>query len=363
MHKPHVLATAHSQKSFPGSAGPEEIRQWHPDPDSGGAIACRATISPMPVVPSEFSTPFFLRNGHVQTILGAILPRRPGLVYERKRLELPDGDFVDLDWARAGHRRAAILSHGLEGSSTNSDIRGLAAALNAAGWDALAWNFRGCGGEANRLARFYHSGETLDLSAVIAHSAERYEDLALVGFSLGGNMVLKYLGEGPAHPALRAAVAVSAPIDLASSARALDRRRGNRIYLGRFMRSLAAKVREKAIRFPGEIDPAGICDVSSFAEFDDRYTARIHGFRDAEDYWAQSSARQYLPGIRLPALLLNALDDPFLTPESYPFPEAGNNPRLYLEVPASGGHLGFLNAGGHWLERRIPEFLTRFVPS
>ncbi len=315
----------------------------------------------MPLVTSEFSTPFFLRNGHVQTILGAILPRRIDLICESERLELPDGDFVDLDWARAGYRRAVILSHGLEGSSTNSDVRGLAAALNAAGWDALAWNFRGCSGEANRLPRFYHSGETLDLSAVIAHAAERYRDLALLGFSLGGNMTLKYLGEGPVHPSLRAAVAVSAPIDLASSARALDRRRGNRIYLGRFMKSLAAKVEEKAIRFPDEIDPAGIRNVRSFAEFDDRYTARIHGFRDAEDYWAQSSARQYLSGIRIPSLLINALDDPFLTPESFPFSEAENHPFFSLEVPASGGHLGFLNTRGPWLERRVPEFLSRLV--
>ncbi len=316
----------------------------------------------MPSIASTFSPPFILRNGHVQTILGAILPRRHLPPCEGERLELPDGDFLDLDWMRAGHRRLAILSHGLEGNSKNSDIRGLAAAMNASGWDALAWNFRGCSGEENRLARFYHSGETLDLAAVIAHAAERYEDLALVGFSLGGNMTLKYLGEGPAHPAIRAAVAVSVPIDLASSAQALDRQRGNRIYLGRFMKSLISKVEAKAIRFPAEIDLSGIRSIRSFAEFDDRYTARIHGFRDAEDYWAQSSARQFLPDIRVPTLLLNALDDPFLTPESFPIPEAEKNPQLFLECPAHGGHLGFVDAHGFWIGRRIPEFLARFVP-
>ncbi len=314
----------------------------------------------MPVLPSTFSPPLILRNGHVQTVLGAVLPRLRVPPCKRERLELPDGDFLDLDWMRAGHRRVAILSHGLEGNSRNSDIRGLAAALNAGGWDALAWNFRGCSGEENRLARFYHSGETLDLAAVIAHAAERYADLALVGFSLGGNMTLKYLGEGPAHPAIRAAAAVSVPVDLASSARALDRKRSNRIYLGRFMKSLISKVEAKAIRFP--IDLSGIRSIRSFAEFDDRYTARIHGFRDAEDYWAQSSARQFLPGIRVPTLLLNSLDDPFLTPESFPIPEAENNPHLSLECPAHGGHLGFVDARGFWLGRRIPEFLARVVP-
>jgi predicted alpha/beta-fold hydrolase len=316
----------------------------------------------MPIVSSQFAPPFFLRNGHAQTILGAILPRRIRLVCACERLELPDGDFLDLDWARAGHSRVVILSHGLEGSSRNDDVRGLVTALNAAGWDALAWNFRGCSGEANRLARFYHSGETLDLAAVIAHVAARYPDVALVGLSLGGNMTLKYLGEGPTHPSLRAAVAVSAPIDLASSARALDRRRGNRIYLGRFMKSLIAKIEAKAARFPAEIDPTGIRQVRSFAEFDDRYTARLHGFRDAEDYWAQSSARQYLSGIRVPSLLLNALDDPFLTPESFPFLEAASNPQLFLEAPASGGHLGFLDGRGLWIERRVPEFLSGYLP-
>jgi len=313
----------------------------------------------MPAIASTFSPPFALRNGHIQTILGAILPRRGVPPCAEERLELPDGDFVDLDWMRSGHRRAAILSHGLEGNSRNSDIRGLAGALNACGWDALAWNFRGCSSEENRLARFYHSGETLDLAAVIAHAAKRYADLALVGFSLGGNMTLKYLGEGPSHPAIRAAVAVSVPIDLASSARALDRRRSNRIYLGRFMKSLISKVEAKAIRFPAEIDLSGIRSIRSFAEFDDRYTARIHGFRDAEDYWAQSSARQFLPGIRVPTLLVNALDDPFLTPESFPFPEAETSPRLFLECPANGGHLGFVDARGFWITRRIPEFLAQ----
>lgn len=316
----------------------------------------------MPSIASTFSPPLILRNGHVQTILGAILPRRSIPPSEGERLELPDGDFVDLDWMRAGHRRVAILSHGLEGNSKNSDIRGLAAALNASGWDALAWNFRGCSGEENRLARFYHSGETLDLAAVIAHAAEHYEDLALIGFSLGGNMTLKYLGEGPAHPAIRAAVAVSVPIDLASSARALDRKRSNRIYLGRFMKSLVSKVEAKASRFPDEIDLSGIRAIRSFAEFDDRYTARIHGFRDAEDYWAQSSARQFLLGIRVPTLLLNALDDPFLTPESFPVPEAEKNPQLFLECPGHGGHLGFVDAHGFWIGRHVPEFLALFVP-
>jgi predicted alpha/beta-fold hydrolase len=310
----------------------------------------------MPIVASAFDPPFFLRNGHVQTVLGAML-RRGGVIYERERLELADGDFVDLDWARSGRDRLVILSHGLESASSDFLSRGLAAALNAAGWDALAWNFRGCGGEPNRLLRFYHSGETGDLAEVIGHAARRYKRIALVGFSLGGNMTLKYLGEAAPHPAVVAAVAVSAPVDLASSARALDHRPGNRIYLRRFIKRLAAKIESKALRFPDALDTSGLRDVRSFSEFDDRYTARVHGFRDAADYWAQSSARQYLPGITVPSLLLNALDDPFLAAESFPAREAEEHELLALEMPRSGGHLGFLDARGCWLDRRVPEFL------
>lgn len=315
----------------------------------------------MPLLESRFRPPLFLRNGHLQTIMGALLPRMFRNEVLAERLELPDGDFLDLDWVKAGHRRLAVISHGLEGSSKNRDIRGLSAALNKAGWDTLAWNFRGCSGELNRCLRFYHSGETGDLSAVLSHAAGGYSSLALVGFSLGGNMILKYLGEGNVHPFVHAAVAISVPVDLASSARALDRRPGNQIYLRRFMKSLAAKVEAKAKQFPTEIDATGVRDVRSFSIFDDRYTARIHGFRDAEDYWSQSSAIGYLKRISIPTLLLNAKDDPFLSLESFPYKEGRQNPCLSLETPNSGGHLGFLDAQGFWIERRIPEFLNQFV--
>jgi predicted alpha/beta-fold hydrolase len=313
----------------------------------------------MPVVHSHFAPPAFLRNGHVQTILGALLPRRLPPDCVREQLELSDGDFLDLDWIGGGRARCAIISHGLEGSSRDPCVRGLAAALNACGWDVLAWNFRGCGGRPNRLARFYHSGETGDLGAVIARAAGLYPHLALVGLSLGGNMTLKYLGGRTPHPNIRAAAAISVPVHLQSSALALDSRRGNRLYLGRFMRSLAAKIREKAARFPGEINAAGIRRVRSFAEFDDRFTARLHGFRNAEDYWRRSSSRPLLPDIRVPTLLLNALDDPFLTGESFPEAEALASSALHLETPATGGHLGFVDLGGHWSARRIPDFLSR----
>ena len=318
----------------------------------------------MPVVPSLFQPPFFLRNGHLQTILPTLLRRRYLISFNRERLELADGDFVDLGWATSGADRLAIISHGLEGSSRDDCVRGMATRLQRKGWDILAWNFRGCGPEPNRLVRSYHSGETGDLGAVIALAAERYPRIALIGFSLGGNVTLKYLGEGGCHPAVVAGIAISVPIDLAASAHAIDHRWSNRIYLRRFLSRLLPKIRAKALLFPDRLDVRRNRRIRTLREFDNLYTAPIHGFRDAEEYWEKSSARRYLEGIRVPALLLNARDDPFLTSESLPYAEAEKNPQLFFEAPRSGGHVGFIDMASNfrrWHESRSLEFLERAV--
>jgi predicted alpha/beta-fold hydrolase len=318
----------------------------------------------MPVVSSLFYPPLHLRNGHLQTILPTLLRRRFLVTLRRERLELPDGDFVDLDWATSGKERLAILSHGLEGSSSDDCVRGMATRFQRTGWDVLAWNFRGCGLEPNRLVRSYHSGETGDLGAVIALAAERYPRIALIGFSLGGNVTLKYLGEGGCHPAVIAGVGISVPIDLAASANAIDRRWSNRIYLRRFLSRLLPKIKAKAVRFPTGLDTSKSHQIRTLREFDNLYTAPVHGFRDAEDYWARSSARQYLQGIRVPALLLNARDDPFLTSESFPYLEAEKNPDFFLEAPKWGGHVGFIDSASNfrrWHESRCVEFLANAV--
>jgi predicted alpha/beta-fold hydrolase len=316
----------------------------------------------MPVVASTFNPPAFLRGGHVQTIWGAFLRRGHRIAFEQEHLELDDGDFLDLRWLRRGHHRLAILSHGLEGSADQGYIRGMTTALSAAGWDVLAWNFRGCGPDPNRLVRLYHSGATEDLGAVVQRAAANYSQMALIGFSLGGNLTLKYMGEAPTHASVVAAVAISAPIDLAASARKLDLRWSNRIYLRRFIQSLVAKVEAKALRFPDQIDANGSRALRTFQEFDDRYTSRLHGFRDAADYWKQASARQFLHQINVPTLLINARNDPFLAPECFPFAEAERNSCLFLDAPESGGHLGFLEFAGRlrpWFERRVTEFLAK----
>jgi uncharacterized protein len=319
----------------------------------------------MPIVPSRFFPPRLLSNGHLQTILPALLPRRLKLGFEPERIELEDGDFLDLAWARTGSNKLAILSHGLEGSADNDCVRGMATALQANGWDALAWSFRGCSKEINRLPRFYHSGETGDLRTIIQLAAVKYRRIALIGFSLGGNLTLKYLGETRAHPAVIGAAAISAPVDLAASARILDQRRSNRIYLRRFIRSLIAKVEAKAAKFPDVLDVSRSRAIRTLEEFDDRYTAPIHGFLNAEDYWKKSSARQFLNQISIPTLLLNARNDPFLAPECFPFAEAKQNPHLFFEAPGSGGHVGFIDLVHGiepWSERRVVEFFATSVP-
>ena len=302
--------------------------------------------------------------GHLQTILPALFRRVTGRMHPRvERLATPDGDFLDLDWYQFGNRRLAILSHGLEGSSRALYIRGMAAALVTEGWDVLAWNFRGCSGEMNLRPRLYHSGDTGDLRLVLAHGAAGYEAVGLVGFSLGGNVILKYLGEnaGGVEAKVKGAVAFSVPCDLAASARRLDQPE-NRIYTRRFLRSLRVKVGQKARQMPGLIDATGVERMRTFGEFDDRYTGPMHGFRDAQEYWAKSSCGQFLSAIQVPTLLVNARNDPFLPPECFPVEEARASPYFFLEVPASGGHVGFFAPGGtYWSELRAAQFLREAV--
>ena len=315
----------------------------------------------MPLVRSTYTPPRGFQNPHLQTIFAGRLRRVEGVRYRRERIETPDGDFLDLDISHVGADRAAVISHGLEGSADRAYVRGMVRTLNRRGWDAVAWNFRGCSGEPNRRLRLYHSGATEDLDAVVQHALRGYAHVALVGFSLGGNLTLKYLGErGDAVDARVArAVALSVPVDLAASSLALARWE-NGLYMRYFLRSLRRKVHVKAQQFPGEISTAGLARIRDFRGFDDRYTAPLHGFEDAEDYWQRSSSKRFIGGIRIPTLLVNAADDPFLAPACYPTEAARRSEHFWLETPAHGGHVGFVTFGGdgeYWSERRAAAFL------
>ena len=315
----------------------------------------------MPVIASTYQPPLSLRLGHLQTVLPTLLRRWPELAYEREVLDTPDGDLLDLDWARADGVGLGVICHGLEGDSRRVYVRGMGHALNQAGWDVLAWNYRGCGGSPNLTPRAYHSGATDDLDLVVRHALARgHERVALLGFSLGGNLLFKYLGElgDQVPPQLKGGVGFSVPCDLADSARRMEMLQ-NRLYVKRFLVMLRRKIRLKMGKVAGAPDDRGYGSIKNFRHFDDRYTAPMHGFADAEDYWRQCSCRPFLPRLAVPALMVNAQDDPLLGPGCFPWAEARDNPLFFLEAPAHGGHVGFMaGQGRYWSERRALEFLA-----
>jgi len=257
-----------------------------------------------------------------------------------------DEDVVVVDRLSKGHPRLAILCHGLEGSSDSSYMKSMATLLYKDNYDVLCLNFRSCGGVMNKQLRMYHSGETSDLHMVIKYYQNAYQYINLIGFSLGGNVILKYLGENPkqVHHKVRSAVAVSVPIDLSSSAKKIGHR-GNYIYQEVFLKSLAKKTRAKAKQFPDDIDIKDLGKVKSLYDFDDYFTSRIHGFKNAEDYYSKSNASQFLFDIEIPTLLINAKDDPFLTESCFPEDLARHSNQLYLHTPKYGGHVGFYRFG------------------
>jgi predicted alpha/beta-fold hydrolase len=322
----------------------------------------------MPVCTAcSYQAPPWFPGGHLQTIVPRLLRTDPGVRFQRERLELADGDFLDIDWllgpgsSGPAAGKAVILSHGLEGDSRRSYMLGMAAGLATAGWDVAARNFRGCGGESNRLLQFYHSGETEDLHAVVQECLARgYTEIALVGFSMGGNQICCYLGRDPGRvPAqVSAAVGISVPCDLACCSAVLARPR-SRLYMSYFLRSLRRKMKEKSLRFPGALNLDRLNEIKDFKAFDDRFTAPVFGFRNAEEYWEKASAARFLDGIRVPTLLINAGNDPFMGPGCFPT-RAARNRFLHLLIPREGGHVGFPSPSGRhdaWLWRETAAFL------
>lgn len=315
----------------------------------------------MPNLSSAYQPPRLFRNGHVSTVYYGLFRRITDFSQERERLELPDGDFMDLDWSYASgtSQKVVVLLHGLEGNGQRPYITGSAKHFNELGYDCCAVNFRGCSGEPNRLYRSYHSGATEDLDAVVKHILEnkKYDQLYIKGFSLGGNMVLKYAGEGRELTGkLKGIVAVSAPVNLHSSLKALMGWE-NIPYALRFRKHLVEKLKVKQPYFPDLLPDREISKIKTLKDFDDIYTSRAHGFSDALDYYAKCSSRQFLGNIRVKALIINARNDSFLGPECYPYEEAASNGDLFLEVPEYGGHVGFYDAQNiAYTEKRALKF-------
>lgn len=305
-----------------------------------------------------YRPPYFLFNKHLETIFPAVFRKVELPPVRRERIQTPDNDFLDLDWLARGSDKLVIISHGLEGSSSRPYIKGMAKAFFENNYDALAWNYRGCGDEMNKQLRFYHSGATDDLDVVVKHAAPKYKSIYLVGFSLGGNITLKYLGEkgDRVKPNVKGAVTFSVPLNLQSSCEKISMP-GNFIYANRFLRSLKKKVIAKAKAMKG-IDVSGIEKIGTLKVFDDKYTGPLHGFKDAIHYYESCSSLYFLEGIRVPTLIVNAKNDPFLSDDCYP--QEIKNPYTEFQFPEYGGHVGFamFNQNGlYWSELRALQFI------
>lgn len=317
----------------------------------------------------KFHPAWWLPGAHAQTIGGRLLRRRLHVEFRRERLDTPDGDFVDLDFALvpgvSDDSPLVLVLHGLEGGSRSGYVLATLAALSRAGMRGVVLNFRSCSGELNRLPRFYHAGDTGDVEWVLEHLQLRFPHtrLAAIGFSLGGNVLLKYLGERgeDARRQVTAAVAVSVPFDLTAGANKLERGLG-RVYAAWFMRNLLRKSRSKAALLRDRCDTQRLAGARTLREFDDIATAPLHGFRDASHYYAESSSARYLAGIRVPTLILHSVDDPFLPAGSVPRNAMCENPYLSEGITTSGGHVGFVGgslwAPVFWAETEAVRFLA-----
>ncbi|MGI4985489.1 MAG: YheT family hydrolase [Janthinobacterium lividum] len=315
---------------------------------------------------SPYVAPSWLPGGHLQTIVPALFARLPAVAYRRERWDTPDGDFIDLDWlaedgvAPDPAAPLLVLFHGLEGGSNSHYARAIMHAARLRGWRAVIPHFRSCSGEMNRAPRFYHSGDAAEIDWIL----KRFDTpVFAVGVSLGGNALLRWLGEHAAESRqwVRAAVAVSAPIDLAIGGHALAQGI-NRLYTRHFLNTLKKKALLKLTQYPALFDRERMLAARTLHDFDDVVTAPLHGYRDADDYWRRASAKPILPRIVVPTLLLNALNDPFLPIAALAY--AGQvSVAVTLEYPPTGGHVGFMRAGRaplheDWLARRLLAFLA-----
>jgi len=315
----------------------------------------------MPIVESAYKPPFLFRNGFVSTVYSGLVRKVNGLKQERERITLSDTDFLDLDWSYSKEKtnKVIVMLHGLEGNAQRPYMTGVAKLFNQHAVDAVCVNFRGCSGEPNLKYRSYHSGATEDLVDVVNHllDSKHYSEIYFHGISLGANMVLKYLGERDNVPTqIKGVVAVSVPCDLYGSCKELHAFK-NVLYHDRFKKYLVDRLIIKQSQHSDKLSIKEVTSIKTLKDFDNVYTSRAHGFIDALDYYKQCSSLQFLSNIKTPTLIINALNDSFLSPECYPVKEAKANSYLHLEMPNHGGHVGFIQLKGYYYnEKRALEF-------
>lgn len=321
----------------------------------------------MPIIESTYKPSILFKNTHLNTIYKTLFYNRK-IQYKRERIETPDKDFIDLDFSSVNSKILVIAMHGLEGSSNSKYIRSVINHLNSQNIDSVAVNFRGCSGEDNKHLYSYNSGKTDDLAVILNHvlNIYNYKSIVLLGYSMGGNITLKYLGETNNIPSeIKAAIAISVPCDLEGSSNSLSSW-NNTIYMNRFLKTLKEKSLSKIEKFPKNIlNKSAILNSKTFEDFDNAVTAPLFGYKNAKDYWTQCSAKQFIPSIKTPTLVINALDDTFLSESCFPFSEAKNHKQLYLEVPKYGGHVGFntsfVGKDQLWSENRIIQFIQHII--
>ena len=313
---------------------------------------------------SHYIRPKWLFNGHLETIYPSLFRKVtvPSPIHER--IITIDGDFLDLDWYKQKQSKLVIISHGLEGNSSRSYMLGMANSFIKNGYDVLTWNFRSCSSEMNKQVIFYHSGATYDLDLVVMHAYDSYEEINLVGFSLGGNLTLKYLGEkGNNLSKIHRGVAISVPLHLGSSSKKISETE-NTLYSKRFLRTLKKKVIDKSAAHPGQIPVETLRNIKTLADFDDFFTGPLHGFADAEEYYEVNSSLYFLDQIKVPTLILNAQNDPFLSEKCFPSALAKKLDLVYFEFPKHGGHVGFSPANSekpYYSEQRAVEFISAVI--
>jgi predicted alpha/beta-fold hydrolase len=344
------------------------------------AAAVEATVDLL------YRAPLWLPNRHIQTIVPSLFARRPVIAFRRERWDTPDGDFIDLDWvvhdgqAAAGTTRAPasppqvpasdaplfVLFHGLEGSSTSHYAVALMAAAREYGWHGVVPHFRSCSGPMNRLPRFYHLADSNEVDWILRRlRATHRGPIVAAGVSLGGNVLLRWLGEQreDAAPVISAAAAISTPIDVHAGGRALSQG-FNMLYTRSFLKTLKQKAEQKLGQFPGLFDRDAMLASRTMYDFDNVVTAPLHGFRNTEDYWSRATTRPLLPGIAVPTLVLNARNDPFLPADALPARHEVSA-AVELDQPRHGGHAGFMTGPFpgriDWLSRRVLGYLERHI--
>ena len=323
----------------------------------------------MPILENSYHPSSILKNGFINTVYRTFTSGK-NIMYTRTRIATKDNDFLDIDFVHQNSKTIVIVLHGLEGSSQSTYVKDVVNYLKAQKISVAALNFRSCSGEDNLKLASYHSGKTDDLHATIEYVSQQfnYTNLCLLGFSMGGNMVLKYLGETSAIDSkIRTAMAVSVPCDLAGSSEELSKGR-NYIFMQRFLRSLKKKTFHKLTKHPNaNIHKLAVKNAQNFHDFDSAVTAPLFGFKNAQDYWQQNSCKPFLSKITTPTLLINALDDSFLSESCHPFEIAKANKHFHFMPTTFGGHVGFnhpfIGSSEQWLEKRLVQFLKQYINS